>query len=1212
MVLNPLDHPICLTIPRRISTSEWYVHIPFAMFLVDLLKPDVIVELGTANGDSYCVFCQAVKELGLPTKCYAIDTWEGDPHEGFYGPEVLADLRGHHDPLYGTFSRLIQSTFDQALEHFSEGTIDLLHVDGYHTYEAVKGDYEAWLPKMSPRGVVLFHDTNVREGDFGVRKLWEELKGDAPHFEFLHGHGLGVLAVGKKQPRAFRKLLEMSDEDISRIRDFFFQLGNRIVLQRGIRVKETHIEHLEAARQQLDQVVGEKDAHIDHLEAEREAVREQVGQLDQVVGEKETHIEHLEAARQQLEQAVMEKDAHMAVLEATRQQLEQAVGEKETHIEHLEAERDERIAGLEAELEERAQVIASRDKELEERAQLIAAKDAELERLSGKLEAAQTETAERDERIEALSGELTAAQAGIAERDGRIEELGNALSALEGEMEHLRVFYLRVSRFWLYKIYRFFRRPWHPSPLEELYHKKGNELYWFGQVKQFLLDFKRHFKRMNRERKRHFKRWRNRDEPWSMKARRALRFIQWHLVPSSRDRLLAKRDAPAPGPPGDTPFTASSLGEVMRLFYRDSPALEPLGEEIDIIIPVYNGFELLAWLFKAVFQNTADPYRLIIIDDCSPDPRVWPFLQGVAARRENTILLRNSVNKGFAASVNIAFQHTRNHFVLLNTDVEVPPGWLERLMRPIVKSKDVASTTPFTNSGTICGFPQFLEDNEIFDGLRVDEIDRFFSLVKDDEVRVTLPTGVGFCMGMNRNVVERIGLFDEEAFGRGYGEENDWSMRACSKGYRNIMVPNLFVYHKHGASFGAEEKGRLQERNLEVLVRRHPGYPGLVQRFIEDDPVAMVRNFLIMVIGSRACGQKPALIIDHELGGGANFYREEWVTERVKRGAPVMALLHNRSEQGLRLHFYFKEHHVQFIVDSMDELLGLAEFISFSEILYNNAVSFDDPLMVAKLLPELKRICGCRLSLAIHDYYPVCPSFHLMDDSGKFCGIPDLERCEECLPNNPFRSRLADVDIRTWRRVWGSCLAESDVIVCFSKSSAQLIQRAYPVDPRKIQVRHHKVDHLTDGKPRLDPSAGLHIGVVGSIGYHKGSGIVREMATLIKERKLPVRITVIGELDGVPMKGVLAITGSYDRRNLPRIIEETGVNMFLVPSICPETFSYVTEELVQMEVPLCVFNIGALPERVSGYTLGRIIDRIDARAALEALLAFHGELRTSS
>ena len=225
---NPLNHPISLTYPARIAMSAWIGHVPFGMYLIDVLRPKTIVELGTHYGVSYCAFCQAIKELGLGTRCYAIDSWEGDVQAGFYGPDVLAELEAHHHPLYGGFSRLIQSTFDDALNYFADQTLDLLHIDGFHTYETVKGDFETWLPKLTDSGVVLLHDINVRERDFGVWRLWEELKLKFPHFEFTHSHGLGLIAVGKRYPPELNELFSASAEEATRIRLFFSYLGARL------------------------------------------------------------------------------------------------------------------------------------------------------------------------------------------------------------------------------------------------------------------------------------------------------------------------------------------------------------------------------------------------------------------------------------------------------------------------------------------------------------------------------------------------------------------------------------------------------------------------------------------------------------------------------------------------------------------------------------------------------------------------------------------------------------------------------------------------------------------------------------------------------------------------------------------------------------------------------------------------------------------------
>lgn len=235
---NPLDHPVCLKMPRRNLPSAWMEHVPFAFYLVDILRPKVFVELGTFYGVSYCAFCQAVDELKLPTTCHAVDTWSGDAHTGRYDISVLDDLRRHHDPLYSSFSTLHQSTFDEAVKEFEDGTIDLLHIDGYHTYEAVKHDFETWKPKLSRRGVVIFHDTNERSGDFGVWRLLEELQQQYPCFEFKHGHGLGIVAIGEEVPPGLLPLLNASQEEAELIREFFYEMGQRVALSATLIEKE--------------------------------------------------------------------------------------------------------------------------------------------------------------------------------------------------------------------------------------------------------------------------------------------------------------------------------------------------------------------------------------------------------------------------------------------------------------------------------------------------------------------------------------------------------------------------------------------------------------------------------------------------------------------------------------------------------------------------------------------------------------------------------------------------------------------------------------------------------------------------------------------------------------------------------------------------------------------------------------------------------------
>ncbi len=363
---NPLTYPILFSQPRRLTAfSAWHEHLPAAMLLVDLLRPEMFVELGTHYGDSYCAFCQAIQELGLRTCCDAVDTWEGDPQTGLYGPEVLVDLRAHHDPLYGSFSTLIQSTFDEALAHFSDGRIDLLHIDGYHSYERVKHDFECWFPKLSAHGVVLLHDINVRERDFGVWRLWEELEPLYPHFEFVHGHGLGVLAIGPDQPKAFKELLAASEEEKVRIRNLLFQLGHRLDLQARLAAQESVKGE---TAQDLSAQIAQKEETVQSITAQIAEREQAIQALKARLADKEQAVQAFQQTLAEKERAVQALQQTLADTERAIQALQQTLAEQTNHVDALLARIDflsSRESELRALLLDVHNQLADRDNEIE-------------------------------------------------------------------------------------------------------------------------------------------------------------------------------------------------------------------------------------------------------------------------------------------------------------------------------------------------------------------------------------------------------------------------------------------------------------------------------------------------------------------------------------------------------------------------------------------------------------------------------------------------------------------------------------------------------------------------------------------------------------------------------------------------------------------------------------------------------------------------------
>lgn len=180
-------------VTKHLVFSTWNDHVPFGYDIVEAIRPKTLVELGTYSGLSFFTFCQSMMENNIDGTAYAIDTWEGEAHTGEYGEDIYQLVDRHARDLYRGISYLMRMRFNEAAPQFDTDSIDLLHIDGLHTYDAVKEDFETWYPKVSPGGIILFHDIEARMNDFGVRHYWQELQDNYQTFSFRHGFGLGVL-----------------------------------------------------------------------------------------------------------------------------------------------------------------------------------------------------------------------------------------------------------------------------------------------------------------------------------------------------------------------------------------------------------------------------------------------------------------------------------------------------------------------------------------------------------------------------------------------------------------------------------------------------------------------------------------------------------------------------------------------------------------------------------------------------------------------------------------------------------------------------------------------------------------------------------------------------------------------------------------------------------------------------------------------------------
>jgi GT2 family glycosyltransferase len=306
----------------------------------------------------------------------------------------------------------------------------------------------------------------------------------------------------------------------------------------------------------------------------------------------------------------------------------------------------------------------------------------------------------------------------------------------------------------------------------------------------------------------------------------------------------------------------ASLGSILARYAPQPAVLPPLEKPTFILVGVYRGQEYYEGFFNSLFANTSSPYHLVLVDDGNRNPDITAALEAQKSRGERVSVITLDQNVGHIEAVSRGFELWRGeHVVWANIDTILPPHWLERLVGPMLADPSIASTTPFANSASICGFPHMPGDNPIYLGLDSDQVDAAFAGLAPDGVAIDLPSGVGFCMGMNSRAIDRIGFLERGTFGAGYGEENDWCQKALRAGMRNVLVPNLFVYHKHGGSFPSDAKQRLIERNLKIIRDRYPHYDGDVRDHILADPAGTWRRFVAFVLAARHHDQGAMLFV---------------------------------------------------------------------------------------------------------------------------------------------------------------------------------------------------------------------------------------------------------------------------------------------------------------------------------------------------------------
>ncbi len=640
------------------------------------------------------------------------------------------------------------------------------------------------------------------------------------------------------------------------------------------------------------------------------------------------------------------------------------------------------------------------------------------------------------------------------------------------------------------------------------------------------------------------------------------------------------------------------------------PALPPTlppppgGCAVTIVLPVYQGFDLLADVLGRVQRHTDLPWRLLLIDDASPDPRVATFLRQWVKAEPRATLLENPENLGFIGTMNRAFAHLgaqpgQDPVILLNADALVPQDWASRLVAPLLADPGVASVTPMSNDAELMGVPVICAPLGLILGA-ADRIDAVARRMLPDLPET--PTGVGFCMALSPRYLAQVPQFDP-AFGRGYGEEVDWCQKVRSLGGRHVCLGNLFVEHRGGTSFGSEAKQQLIRQNGARISNRYPQFDIEVQQFIADDPLLTTRLALGLgwagSLGAGSSGAAVPVYLGHAMGGGAEHFLQHRIAADIGRlGAAVV--LRVGGEYRWQIDLHSPAGVTRGCSNDRDLILRLLQILPRRDVIYSCGVGDPDPVALPDLLLDLAQ--GQRLEVMVHDYLTISPSYTLLDSNGVFHGTPSLQ-ADAGKAGRSHRVQRPDgtwIGLAAWRKAWGAVLAEAAQVTVFSQDSANLMRAAYPdLGPdlgARLVLRPHQ---LRATLPRLAvrPGAAPVIGVLGNLGSHKGAGVLAALSQhLARDRS--AGLVLLGNLDpAYDLRRPARVHGPYEVHDIPDLVARYGITCWLIPSVCPETFSFTTHEALSTGLPVICFDLGAQAEAVR---------RAMAEAgALGAVLALH-------
>ena len=604
---------------------------------------------------------------------------------------------------------------------------------------------------------------------------------------------------------------------------------------------------------------------------------------------------------------------------------------------------------------------------------------------------------------------------------------------------------------------------------------------------------------------------------------------------------------------------------------------------VDVVIPVYDGYTETVACLESVLATVPPAWaRIVVVNDASPEPRITAHLRDLKALWPQLVLLENDDNLGFVATANRGMRYDESRDVLLlNSDVEVCGDWLWRLREAAYHNERVGSITPFSNNATICSFPDFCKDNRLLFDLDPAHIDSAFTDLFDKERVFDIPTGVGCCMFIRRDCLDQVGYFDEEAFGRGYGEENDWCQRASKMDWRNLHLANCFVFHRGGVSFGAEQNPRVA-RAMELLDQRYPHYHRSIQSFVASDPGRDYRTQALLELFSRQRRPKVAFL-SHKLGGGAQQHVDELACLYQER-ALFVQITPETEGRSVSLAFFDGGRRLQdgLYFDIEREYAGLVELLRMLGI---GRVHFHHTMGLPPQLWVLAGDLGCEYDLTIHDYYLLNGNPTLTDAEARFVpeDAPDFD--SRCAQHYPLP---AEVSAEDWRQNQRLLVENAHRVIFPSVDCRERFLRFF--DVRQAVVAWHP--DYQQSRPYPEPvrrhgsERPLRVLVLGAISREKGADVLESVADAMHSQA--VEFHLLGYAYRA-LSSAVHTHGPYENARVYELVEEVAPDVVWFPALWPETYSYTLSIAMHLGLPVVVPDIGAFVERVRGRPLSCIL-----------------------